>query len=316
MYYNKIYYNIIYIDIYYFTVNLLKEYILNIHSFLDKDTETFTHVMVDNKHKLCAIIDPVLDFDNKSGRTSTDSIDKVIEFIKAEDLTLNYIIETHAHADHLSSAPYVKKTLGGEIVIGKYINKVQETFKQVFNLDIGFKTDASQFDILTEDGTTLNMGDITITAMHVPGHTPADMAYKVSDGEKLAVFVGDTIFAPDVGTARCDFPNGSADELFESIQKLLALPDDTLLYLCHDYPPENGRPHTPTATVFDEKQRNIHIKQGTTKEEFVRMRTERDKTLDMPRLILPSVQVNINAGKLPEPEDNGIRYLKVPLNQL
>ena len=287
---------------------------MDIHSFLDRDTETYTHVAV-AKNGDCAVIDPVLDFDNKSGRTLTTSVDKVIDFIKSEKWTVKYIIETHAHADHLSAAPYIKQNLGGELVIGKHIDKVQETFKKIFNLDMSFKTDASQFDILTDEGSTLQMDNITITAMHVPGHTPADMAYQFSDGEKLAVFVGDTIFAPDVGTARCDFPNGSAEELYDSIQRLLALPDDALLYLCHDYPPQ-GRIHTPTATVMSEKQNNIHVKQGTTKAEFVKMRTDRDKTLPMPRLILPSVQVNINAGELPAPEDNGVRYLKIPLNHL
>ena len=286
-----------------------------IHSFLDKDTETFTHVLVDEASKHCAIIDPVLDFDPKAAKTTYDSADKVIKFVKEQGLTLDYIIETHAHADHLSSAPYIKEKLGGQIVIGKHIDTVQKTFKSIYHFT-DLATDASQFDILTEEDTTLKLGDITINAMHVPGHTPADMAYQVSDGKKLAVFVGDTIFAPDVGTARCDFPNGSSEDLYDSIQRLLALPDDTLLYLCHDYPPKEGRPHTPSTTVIDQKQRNVHVKQGTTKAEFVRMRNERDKTLPMPRLILPSVQVNINAGELPKPESNGIRYLKLPLNQL
>lgn len=292
---------------------------MNIHSFLDNDTETFTHVLIDDASKLCAIIDPVLAFDPKAGKTTYENADKVIAFVKAQGLTLKYIIETHAHADHLSSAPYIKDQLGGQIVIGKHIDNVQKTFKTMFNFK-DLATDASQFDILTIEGTVLKLGDLTITAMHVPGHTPADMAYQVTektdDGEKIAVFVGDTIFAPDVGTARCDFPNGSAEQLYDSIQRLLALPDDTLLYLCHDYPPKGGREHTPTACVCDQKVRNIHVKQGTSKAEFVRMRNERDKTLAMPRLILPSVQVNINAGELPAPEDNGIRYLKIPLNQL
>ncbi|MFW2177572.1 MULTISPECIES: MBL fold metallo-hydrolase [unclassified Moraxella] len=302
---------------------------MNIHSFLDPDTETYTHVAVDesaeqnlaknpsqNISKKCAIIDPVLDYDPKAGKTSTQAIDKVIDFIQSQNLTVEYIIETHAHADHLSSAPYVKAKLGGQIVIGKAISQVQQTFKQIFNLDEDFATDASQFDLLTEEGTTLQLGNITITAMHVAGHTPADMAYVFDDGEKQAVFVGDTIFAPDVGTARCDFPNGSAEDLYDSIQRLLALPDDTLLYLCHDYPPAGGRPHTPTACVSDQKLSNIHVKNGTSKAEFVRMRNERDKTLAMPRLILPSVQVNINAGQLPTAESNGVQYLKIPLNVL
>lgn len=287
---------------------------MDVHSFLDPNSETYTHVLADTDSSMCAVIDPVLDFDNKSGRTATTGVDKVIEFIKDNSLTVKYIIETHAHADHLSSAPYIKQKLGGQIVIGKHITQVQKTFKTLFNLDISFKTDASQFDVLTDEGLVLTLGALNITAMHVPGHTPADMAYKVSDGDKTIVFVGDTIFAPDVGTARCDFPSGSADDLYQSIRRLLALPDDTLLYLCHDYPP-NGRDYTPVVSVGDEKLHNIHVKDGVSKDEFVQMRTQRDKTLSMPRLILPAVQVNIDAGNLPSPEDNGVRYLKIPLNQ-
>lgn len=292
---------------------------MNIHSFLDKDTETFTHVLVDEASKHCAIIDPVLDFDPAAGKIRYDNANNVIGFVKSQGLTLDYIIETHAHADHLSSAPYIKAQLGGKIVMGKYIDKVQKTFKTIFNFD-DLATDASQFDILTEEGSELKLGDLSITAMHVPGHTPADMAYKVTDKsgdrEKMAVFVGDTIFAPDVGSARCDFPQGSAEDLYDSIQRLLALPDDTLLYLCHDYPTKGGREHIAMVCVGEQKLRNIHVKQGTPKAEFVRMRNQRDKTLAMPRLILPSVQVNINAGELPKPEDNGVHYLKIPLNQL
>ncbi len=288
---------------------------MQVETFLDKDTETFTHVLIDNQHQCCAVIDPVLDFDPKSGRTSTDNIDKVIDFIKKNNLTVQFIIETHAHADHLSSAPYLKQKLGGQVVIGKYIYKVQQVFKEIFNLDISFKTDASQFDILTDEGSQLILGSLTITAMHVAGHTPADMAYHVSDGKQQIIFVGDTIFAPDVGTARCDFPAGSADNLYDSIQRLLSFPDDTLLYLCHDYPP-NGRDYQSHVSVLSQKQNNIHVKQGISKDDFIKMRTTRDKNLPMPRLILPSVQVNINAGKLPEPENNGTRYLKIPLNIL
>ncbi|WP_410471684.1 MBL fold metallo-hydrolase [Faucicola mancuniensis] len=286
---------------------------MQIHSFLDKDTETFTHVLAEKASQLCAVIDPVLDFDYKSGRTLTHSADQVIDFIHNHGLTVRYIIETHAHADHLSSAPYIKAKLGGEIVIGKHIDTVQKTFKAIFNLDISFKTDASQFDILTEEGSALSLGNTTITAMHVPGHTPADMAYQASDGQNSVVFVGDTIFAPDVGTARCDFPNGSASDLYDSIARLLALPDETRLYFCHDYPP-NGRDYMAYSTVAKQKQHNIHVKQTIAKDEFVKMRTARDKTLPMPRLILPSVQVNINAGELPNAENNGVRYLKIPLN--
>ena len=286
---------------------------MHIHSFLDKDSETFTHVVIADNND-CAIIDPVLDYDHASGRTDTQSADKVIDLVHDKGLAVKYIIETHAHADHLSSAPYLQAKLGGQIVIGKYIDKVQHTFKGIFNLE-WLQTGGSQFDVLTDESTKLTLGNIEITVMHVPGHTPADMAYQFKDDTKTAVFVGDTIFAPDVGTARCDFPNGSASDLYDSIQKLLALPDDTLLYLCHDYP-NGGRKHCPVVSVAEQKLHNIHVKDGITKEEFVHMRIARDKTLGMPRLIIPAVQVNINAGELPKAEDNGISYIKVPLNTL
>lgn len=288
---------------------------MHVHSFLHEDTETFTHVLADATHKLCAIIDPVLDFDPNSGSTDTASIDEVIDFVRERGLTLVYIIETHAHADHLSAAIYAKEVLGGELVIGKCITKVQKIFKAVFNFDSSFRTDASQFDILMDEGDTLMLGDITIAAMHVPGHTPADMAYTAVDNERSAVFVGDTIFAPDVGTARCDFPGGDAKALYHSIQRLLSLSDDTVMYLCHDYP-NQGRNHCPTTTVAAQKLNNIHVKDGINEAEFVEMRERRDATLDMPRLIIPSVQVNIDAGHLPAPEANGTRYLKVPINAL
>ena len=288
---------------------------MQVHSFLDSDTETYTHVLADAKLQQCAIIDPVLSFDAKSGRTSKGSVDEVIEFVREQGWHLQYIIETHAHADHLSAAIHVKETLGGQLVMGKHITEVQKIFKQIFNFDIRFRTDASQFDILTDEGETLALGSITITAMYVPGHTRADMAYVAADDEKTVVFVGDTLFAPDVGTARCDFPGGDARTLYQSIQKLLALPKDTVMYLCHDYP-SAGRKHCPTTTVAAQKLSNIHIKDGINEAEFVQMREQRDATLSMPRLIIPAVQVNIDAGHLPEPEDNGTRYLKVPINVL
>ena len=288
---------------------------MQVHSFLHQDTETYTHILADADAGVCAVIDPVLDFDPKSGHTSTTSANDVIDFIKQHHWQVNYIIETHAHADHLSAAPHIKAELGGKLVIGKHITGVQTIFKEVFNLDAHFKTDASQFDVLTDEDSQLKLGKITITAMHVPGHTPADMAYVATDEEKTVVFVGDTLFAPDVGTARCDFPGGDAGTLYDSIQRLLTLPDDTLMYLCHDYP-SGGRTHTPSTTVSAQKQSNIHIKDGINKEEFVVMRERRDATLVMPHLILPSIQVNIQAGKMPEPEDNGTRYLKIPLNVL
>ena len=288
---------------------------MQVHSFLHADTETYTHVLADTEQRLCAVIDPVLDFDAKSGRTSTDSVDEVIDFVKEQGWTLKYIIDTHAHADHVSGAMAVKDALGGQLVMGKYISDVQKIFKDIYNFDSSFRTDASQFDVLTEEGSTLTLGDIQITAMHVPGHTPADMAYIARDAEKQVVFVGDTLFAPDVGTARCDFPGGDAATLYQSIHKILSLDADTLIYLCHDYPAE-GRKHCPNTTVRAQKQGNIHVKDGINEAEFVQMRERRDATLAMPRLIIPSVQINIDAGALPEPEDNGTRYLKVPLNVL
>ena len=288
---------------------------MQVHSFLHSDTETYTHVLADVQQQVCAIIDPVLDFDAKSGHTDTASVDEVIAFVREQGWTLVYIIETHAHADHISAAIHVKDELGGKLVIGQYITEVQKIFKQMFNFDSSFRTDASQFDILTNEGETLKLGGITITAMYVPGHTRADMAYLANDDEKTVVFVGDTLFAPDVGTARCDFPGGDAKTLYQSIQKLLALPDETIIYLCHDYPSQ-GRKHCPTTTVAAQKLGNIHVKEGINEAEFVEMRERRDATLEMPRLIIPSVQLNIDAGHFPEPEDNGTRYLKVPLNAL
>ena len=288
---------------------------MQVHSFLHSDTETYTHVLADVQQQVCAIIDPVLDFDAKSGRTDTASVDKVIAFVREQGWAQVYIIETHAHADHISAAIHVKETLGGKLVIGQHITEVQKIFKQIFNFDSSFRTDASQFDILTDDGETLALGGITITAMYVPGHTRADMAYLAADDEKTVVFVGDTLFAPDVGTARCDFPGGDAKTLYQSIQKLLALPDETIMYLCHDYPSQ-GRKHCPTTTIAAQKLGNIHVKEGINEAEFVEMRERRDATLEMPRLIIPSVQLNIDAGHFPEPEDNGMRYLKVPLNAL
>ena len=288
---------------------------MQVHSFLHSDTETYTHVLADVQQQVCAIIDPVLDFDAKSGHTDTVSVDEVIAFVREQGWTLVYIIETHAHADHISAAIHVKDKLGGKLVIGQHITEVQKIFKQIFNLDSSFRTDASQFDILTDEGETLTLGGITITAMYVPGHTRADMAYLAADDEKTVVFVGDTLFAPDVGTARCDFPGGDAKTLYQSIQKLLALPDETIMYLCHDYPSQ-GRKHCPTTTVAAQKLGNIHVKEGINEAEFVEMRERRDATLEMPRLIIPSVQLNIDAGHFPEPEDNGTRYLKVPINAL
>lgn len=282
-----------------------------VQPFFDPATWTVTYVVHQEARSECAIIDSVLDYDPKSGRTSTASADRVIAFVRERALHVEWILETHAHADHLSAAPYLKRHLGGRIGIGQNIRGVQAVFKQLFNLEPEFQPNGSQFDHLFEDGETFSVGGLTGKAIHVPGHTPADMAYQFED----AVFVGDTLFMPDVGTARCDFPGGNAHELFHSIRKLLDLPGETRLFMCHDYPPEGRGPAWET-TVRDERNRNIHVHDGVAEAQFVAMRQARDATLAMPTLILPSVQVNIRAGELPPPEENGVRYLKIPLNAL
>lgn len=281
----------------------------HVQSFFHEDTSTFTHVVYDRPGGRAAIVDPVLDFDGASGRTGTQSADEVIAFVQREQLTLDWILETHAHADHLSAAPHVKRRLGGQIAIGAPIQRVQGVFKKLFHLEEGFAADGSQFDHLFADGDTFQIGTLTATVWHVPGHTPADMAYQVGD----AVFVGDTIFPPDVGTARCDFPGGDAHQLYQSVQRLLALPDDTRLFMCHDYPPTDRSPQG-MCTVGQQRQRNIHVREGIDEASFVAMRQARDATLAMPRLILPSVQVNIRAGEMPPAEADGRHYLKLPIN--
>ncbi|KIG11175.1 beta-lactamase domain protein [Burkholderia sp. MR1] len=282
-----------------------------IHPFFDSATGTVTYVVYEEGHPACAIIDSVLDYDPKSGRTSTASADKVVAFVRERGLRVDWILETHAHADHLSAATYLKRELGGRIAIGENIRRVQVVFKKLFNLQSGFRLDGSQFDHLFADGETFAIGGLSGTAMHVPGHTPADMAYQIGD----AVFVGDTLFMPDVGTARCDFPGGDAHELYRSIRRLLDLPSQTRLFMCHDYPPE-GRKPTWETTVSAQRVGNVHVHDGVSEEQFVAMRQARDATLAMPTLILPAVQVNVQAGDLPLPEENGIRYLKIPLNAI
>ncbi|TPQ31744.1 MBL fold metallo-hydrolase [Cupriavidus pinatubonensis] len=282
-----------------------------IQPFFDPATWTVTYAVYQEGRSECVIIDSVLDYDPKSGRTSTASADKVIAFVREQGLQVEWILETHAHADHLSAAPYLKRQLGGRIAIGQNIRRVQGVFKKLFNLEPEFRLDGSQFDHLFEDDETFAIGGLTGKAIHVPGHTPADMAYQIGD----AVFVGDTLFMPDVGTARCDFPGGDAHELYRSIRKLLDFPDETRLFMCHDYPPEGREPMWET-TVRDQRKCNIHVNDGVSEEQFVCMRKARDATLAMPTLILPSVQVNIRAGELPPPEGNGVRYLKIPLNAL
>ena len=282
-----------------------------IKDFFDPETWTYTYVVYEGDGSPCVIIDSVLNYDPKSGRTSTKSADEVIAFVKAHQLTVSWILETHAHADHLTAAPYLQSHLGGKLVIGDHIKNVQKVFKGVFNLDERFKADGAQFDHLLKEGESLGFGNLSLKALFVPGHTPACMAYEIGD----AIFVGDTLFMPDVGTARCDFPGGDAKTLYRSIQKILAYPGQTRLYMCHDYPP-NDRPAIGVTTVADEKANNIHVHDGVTEEQFVQMRTARDKTLEMPTLILPSIQVNIRAGHFPEPDANGVAYLKIPLNAL
>nr|WP_216861215.1 MBL fold metallo-hydrolase [Polynucleobacter sp. Nonnen-W13] len=282
-----------------------------IKDFFDPETWTYTYVVYERGGAPCVIIDSVLNYDPKSGRTSTKSADEVITFIKAHQLQVDWILETHAHADHLTAAPYLQSHLGGKLVIGDHITNVQEVFKGVFNLDDHFKVDGTQFDHLLKEGELLTFGNLSLKALFVPGHTPACMAYEIGD----AIFVGDTLFMPDVGTARCDFPGGDAKRLYQSIQKILSYPDQTKLYMCHDYPP-NNRPATDMTTVADEKANNIHVHDGVTEAQFVQMRTTRDKTLEMPTLILPSIQVNIRAGHFPEADSNGVSYLKIPLNAL
>lgn len=283
----------------------------NIKAFFDPETWTFTYVVYEKPNTPCVVIDSVLNFDPKSGRTSTNSADELITFIQKNHLQLAWILETHAHADHLSAAPYIQKQLGGKIAIGHRIQDVQKVFKGIFNLEPEFKVDGSQFDYLIEEGKNLEFGNLSIHPIFVPGHTPACMAYEIGD----AIFVGDTLFMPDVGTARCDFPGGSANNLYKSIQKILSYPDNTRLFMCHDYPPSN-RPVAYETTVAKQKKDNIHIHDGISEEQFVEMRTKRDKTLQMPVLLLPSIQVNVRAGHPPPPENNGKRYLKIPLDVL
>ena len=282
-----------------------------VKSFFDPATWTVSYVVYEKEGTACAIIDSVLDYDAKSGRTSTASADKLVEFVQQNKLHVNWILETHAHADHLSAAHYLRAKLGGKIAIGAAITDVQNVFKGIFNLEPGFHPDGHQFDRLLQDGETFAIGALTAEALSVPGHTPACMAFHVGD----AVFVGDTLFMPDVGTARCDFPGGDAHSLYRSMRRLLSLPSETRLFMCHDYPPEGRSPQWET-TVAMQRTGNIHIHDGVSEEDFVRMRTARDATLEMPVLILPSVQVNIRAGEMPPPEDNGVSYLKIPINAL
>lgn len=281
----------------------------DLQSFHDRDTATITHLVWDRATRQAALIDPVLDFDAKAGRTRTHAADRVAEAVRHHQLTVQWILETHAHADHLSAARYLQAQLGGRIAIGERIREVQATFKKIYNLERGFLPDGSQFDHLLHDGERFMIGDVPATALSVPGHTPADTAFLI-DGR---VFVGDTLFMPDVGTARTDFPGGDARLLYRSIRRLLDLPPETEMLLCHDYPPA-GRDAAWSSSVAEQRARNIHVRDGIDEATFVAMRQARDATLDVPQLILPSIQVNVRAGALPPPEDDGVSYLKIPLN--
>lgn len=282
----------------------------SIAGFFDEATNTVSYVVHDPASGEAAIIDSVLDYEAASGRTSYGSADLIVEYVTSNNLKVNWLIETHAHADHISAAPYLQEKLGGKLAIGKEIIRVQEVFGKLFNAGTEFARDGSQFDHLFTDGETFALGSIEAIALHVPGHTPADMAFIIGD----AGFVGDTIFMPDFGTARADFPGGDARQLFRSIRRLLSLPDETRLFLCHDYKAPGRDDYAWQTTVGQQRRENVHVKDGVSEEEFVEMRTARDAELDMPTLILPSVQVNIRGGRLPEPEDNGVSYIKIPVN--
>lgn len=278
--------------------------------FFDSATFTYSYVVSDPATGCCAIIDSVLDYDPASGRTSHAGAERIVEHVRAQGLAVDWLLETHVHADHLSAAPYLKQALGGRLAIGAQITQVQSTFGKLFNAGSAFACDGSQFDQLFSDGECFRIGGLEVRALHTPGHTPACMTYVIGD----AAFVGDTLFMPDYGTARCDFPGGDARVMYRSIQRLFGLPDSTRLFLCHDYKAP-GREHFQfLSTVAEQRAHNVHVHEGIGEDEFVAMRTKRDATLGMPTLILPSVQVNMRGGELPPPEDNGVRYLKVPLN--
>lgn len=285
---------------------------LAVKAFFDEPTNTASYVIHDPATKRAAVVDSVLDFDAASGRTSTASADAMIAYVRAEGLTVDWLLETHAHADHLSAAPYIQQKLGGKLAIGREILTVQSVFGKIFNVGTEFARDGSEFDRLFDDGDTFAIGSIPAIVLHVPGHTPADLAYVIGD----VVFTGDTLFMPDFGTARADFPGGDARQLYRSIHRLLALPEETRLFLCHDYKAPGRDSYVWETTVGAERAGNIHVRDGVGEDAFVDMRTKRDATLAMPKLILPSVQVNMRGGHLPEPEENGRRYLKLPLDTL
>jgi glyoxylase-like metal-dependent hydrolase (beta-lactamase superfamily II) len=286
---------------------------LQVEGFFDPATWTVSYIVLDKGTKQCALIDSVLDYDPKSGRTSNASADRLIARVRELGATVQWILETHVHADHLTAAPYLKQALGGQLGIGQHIATVQKAFGDLFNAGSDFARDGRQFDHLFTDGETFAIGGLQARAMHTPGHTPACMTFVVADASQTVAFVGDTLFMPDYGTARCDFPGGDARTLFRSVNRVLSLPPQTQLYMCHDYQP-GGRDVQFISTVAEEREKNVHVRNGISEEEFVAMRQARDATLGMPTLILPSVQVNMRAGQLPEPEANGTRYIKIPLN--
>ncbi|MDR9750297.1 MBL fold metallo-hydrolase [Pseudomonas sp. SZMC_28357] len=283
-----------------------------IEAFLDPASSTYSYVVYEADGSQCAIVDPVLDYDAAGGRTATVQADRIIAFVHEHHLQVQWLLETHAHADHLSAAPYLRRELGGKIAIGQSISNVQHVFKALFNLEPQFAVDGSQFDHLFAPDESFLIGNLRATALHVPGHTPADMAYLIDDD---LILVGDTLFMPDVGTARCDFPGGNAHQLYASIRKLLAFPASVRLYVCHDYPPDS-RDAQCQSTVGEQRQHNVHVHDGIDEAAFVAMRTQRDAGLGMPNLLLPAIQVNVRAGHLPPAEDNGVTYLKIPLNKM
>ncbi|QHI95081.1 MBL fold metallo-hydrolase [Aristophania vespae] len=283
-----------------------------IRTFFDEATFTASHVVSCPKTRCAAVIDSVLDYDPASGRTSFASAEQIVAYVKKEGLKVEWQLETHAHADHLSAAPWLQEQVGGKLAIGKEILKVQEVFGKIFNENTDFARDGSQFDHLFTDGEQFKIGQLDVTVMHVPGHTPADMAFIIGD----AAFVGDTIFMPDFGTARADFPGGDARELYRSIKRLLTLPSETRLFLCHDYLPAGRNQYLWMTSVAEQRENNIHVRDGVSEEDFVKMRSTRDKTLSMPTLIMPSVQVNMRGGNLPAPEENGVSYIRIPINHL
>ncbi len=283
----------------------------DVRGFFDEATNTVTYVVSDPATQRAAVIDPVLDYNAAASRTSTESADAVVAYVRAQKLEVDWVLETHVHADHLTAAPYLRNKLGGRIGIGKHVTEVQSTFKGVFNLD-DLDTDGAQFDHLFADGETFSVGNIEGRVIYTPGHTPACITYVIGD----AAFVGDTLFMPDYGTARCDFPGGSAAELYDSIQKIFELPDDTRLYMCHDYKAPGRDEFAWQTTVAEQRKQNVHVNETVSRDDFVNMRNERDARLGMPKLILPSIQINVRAGGFPEPEDNHVSYLKIPLNAM